>query len=269
MIGDKEERFQGKGTDLSALQGHIEEYVKNEGFKTQTSAPSTEGSVIQARKGGWLAGVIAADRALTITTTGNPDDFTVRVGIGKWVEHLGVTAVEALVISGLFLVVDVPEMAWNIEIENKLMKDIRSFVDGPSEHESAEAAQPAGRWRRVSRQGRRRLRRLRRPIRLGRPRLARLSRQGRRRLGRPSRLGRQNRPPAESRAAAPAERPVRAGPGGAYSRRSSRLAIRSTADRSSSAWKAKGTLSTCRGEPSGCRRRRRRAICARWAPERT
>lgn len=143
MIGDKEERFQGKGTDLSALQGHIEEYVKNEGFKTQTSAPSTEGSVIQARKGGWLAGVIAADRALTITTTGNPDDFTVRVGIGKWVEHLGVTAVEALVISGLFLVVDVPEMAWNIEIENKLMKDIRSFVDGPSEHESAEAAQPA------------------------------------------------------------------------------------------------------------------------------
>ena len=55
MIGDKEERFQGKGTDLSALQAHIEEYLKNDGFTTQASAPSTEGSVLQARKGGWLA----------------------------------------------------------------------------------------------------------------------------------------------------------------------------------------------------------------------
>lgn len=144
MIGDKEERFQGKGTDLSALQAHIEEYLGNQGFKTQTSAPSTEGSVIQARKGGWLAGVIAADRALTITTTGNSDDFTVRVGIGKWVEHLGVTAVEALVISGLFIVVDVPEMAWNVEIENKLMKDIRSFIEGPSQPQSTEPAETAG-----------------------------------------------------------------------------------------------------------------------------
>jgi hypothetical protein len=141
VIGDKEERFQGKGTDLSALQAHIEEYLKNEGFKTQTSAPSAEGSIIQGHKGGWLAGVIAADRALTITTTGSPDDFTVRVGIGKWIEHLGVTAAETLLITPIFIVVDVPEMAWNIEVENKLMKNIRSFID-PSAGESAESAEP-------------------------------------------------------------------------------------------------------------------------------
>jgi hypothetical protein len=143
VIGDKEERFEGKGTDLSALQAHIEEYLKDEGFKTQTSAPSTEGSIIQAHKGGWLAGVIAADRALTITTTGSPDDFTVHIGIGKWIEHLGVTAVETLLITPLFIVVDVPEMAWNVEVENKLMKDIRSFIEGPSADESARPAEPA------------------------------------------------------------------------------------------------------------------------------
>jgi len=135
MIGDKQEHFQDKGTDLSALQSHIEEYLKNDGFTVQTSAPSEQGVVIQARKGGWMAAVIAADRAMTITITGSPADFTVHIGIGKWLEHLGVAAIETLLIADLFLVVDVAESAWNIEIEDKLVKDIS--------HSSAEA--PSGR----------------------------------------------------------------------------------------------------------------------------
>jgi hypothetical protein len=85
MVGDKVEHFQGKGTDLSALQSHIEQYLK-------------------------------------------ADDFTVRVGIGKWLEHLAVAAVETLLISDLFLVVDVAETAWNFEIEDKLVKDFTSFI---------------------------------------------------------------------------------------------------------------------------------------------
>jgi len=128
MIGDKQEHFQDKGTDLSALQSHIEEYLKKDGFTVQTSAPSEQGVVIQARKGGWMAAVIAADRAMTITITGSPADFTVHIGIGKWLEHLGVAAIETLLIADLFLVVDVAESAWNIEIEDKLVKDIKSFV---------------------------------------------------------------------------------------------------------------------------------------------
>ncbi|MGD0320863.1 MAG: hypothetical protein ABSC00_04535 [Acidimicrobiales bacterium] len=128
MIGEKVEHFEGKGTDLGALQSHIEEYLKNDGFTTQTSTPSEQGVVLQAKKGGFLRGVIAADRAMTIMISGSPQDFTVRIGIGKWLEHLAVTAVETLLISDLFLVVDVAEMAWNIEIEDKLVKDIKSFV---------------------------------------------------------------------------------------------------------------------------------------------
>ena len=128
MIGDKEEHFQGKGTDLGALQSHIEEYLKTDKFTVQTSAPSEQGVVIQAKKGGFLRGVVAADRAMTITIAGSPDDFTVRIGIGKWLEHLGVAAIETLLISELFLVVDVADSAWNIEIEDKLVKDIKSFV---------------------------------------------------------------------------------------------------------------------------------------------
>jgi hypothetical protein len=128
MIGDKEEHFEGKGTDLPGLHAHIEEYLKADGFTVQSSTPSSEGVVIQAKKGGFLRGIVAADRALTITISGTSADFTVHVGIGKWLEHLGVAVIETLLISDLFLVVDVAESAWNIEIEDKLLKDIRSFV---------------------------------------------------------------------------------------------------------------------------------------------
>jgi hypothetical protein len=128
MVGDKLEHFEGKGTDFGALQSHIEDYLKGDGFTVQTSAPSDQGSVIQAKKGGWLAGVIDADRALTITIAGSPADFTVRVGIGKWREHLAVAAIETLLVSELFLVVDVAESLWNIEIEDKLLKDVKSFI---------------------------------------------------------------------------------------------------------------------------------------------
>jgi len=55
---------------------------------------------------------------MTIMIAGSAADFTVRIGIGKWLEHLGVTAAETLLLSELFLVVDVAEMAWNLEIED-------------------------------------------------------------------------------------------------------------------------------------------------------
>ena len=94
----------------------------------QASGPSAEGVVLQARKGHILSGLIAADRALTITITGSPEDFTVKVGIGKWLEHLATAVIEGLILSELFLVVDLAETAWNVEIEDKLVKDIKSFV---------------------------------------------------------------------------------------------------------------------------------------------
>jgi hypothetical protein len=127
-LGDKSLHFQGKGTDLSALQQRIEEYLKSDGFSVQSSAPSDQGTVLQAKKGGFLRGVVDADRALTIMISGGPDDFTVRVGIGKWLEHLGVAVVETLLISDLFLVIDVAETAWNFEVEDKLLKRIEAIV---------------------------------------------------------------------------------------------------------------------------------------------
>ena len=128
MIGEKVQHFQGKATDLGDLQSRIASYLQSEGFTVQTSPASTNGNVIQAKKGGFLDEVIDADRALSILVSGDPNDFTVRIGIGKWLQHLGVAAVETLLLSDLFLVVDVGETAWNFEIEDKLAKQIESLV---------------------------------------------------------------------------------------------------------------------------------------------
>lgn len=128
MLGDKTEHYEGKGTEISALRSHIEDYLKKDGFTIQTSQASDQGTVIQAKKGGFLREIVAADRALTITVTGSPNDFTVRYGIGKWLEHLGVAAIETLLLSELFLVVDVADSLWNLEIENKLIADVQAFV---------------------------------------------------------------------------------------------------------------------------------------------
>jgi hypothetical protein len=128
MIGETVRHYEGKNTDLSALKAKIEQYLQGDGFEVQSSTPSPHGTVIQAQKGGFLASVIAADRAVTILIDGEPNNFTVRLGVGKWLKHLGVTAVEALFISELFLLVDVPEMLWNLEVESKIAKQVDSFV---------------------------------------------------------------------------------------------------------------------------------------------
>lgn len=128
MIGEKVLQLQGKNVDLADLASKIEEYLKTDGFTVQTSPSSEHGTVIQAKKGKFLAEVIDADRAMTIYISGSPEDCVVRIGIGKWLRHLGVAAVETLLLSDLFLLVDVAEMAWNIEIEDKLAKQIHSFA---------------------------------------------------------------------------------------------------------------------------------------------
>lgn len=86
------------------------------------------GRVIQAQKAGILRDIVAADRAFTIMITGQPNDFTVHVGIGKFVQNLAVAAAETILLTELFLVVDVPEMLWTRHVEGELVKEINQIV---------------------------------------------------------------------------------------------------------------------------------------------
>ena len=128
MLGDKSEHFAGKGTNLTDLELHITQYLENDGFTVQTAPPSDKGTVLQAVKAGWLRDIVSAERAFTIAITGDPSDFTVRFGIGKWIENLGVAAAETLLLSELFLPIDVADSLWSLEVEDKIIADVKAFV---------------------------------------------------------------------------------------------------------------------------------------------
>lgn len=126
-MSEKTLRFQGKDKDLEQLSQQIVQQLQTEGYKVQTTAAPL-GKVIQAQKAGILRDLITADRAFTILISGQPSDFTVHIGIGKWVQNLAVAAVEILLLSTLFLAVDVPEMLWTMHVENGLAKEITQIV---------------------------------------------------------------------------------------------------------------------------------------------
>ena len=127
MVSEKVLRFQNKGKDPAQVAGQIEEQLKADGYKTQSKVAPL-GTIIQAQKAGILRDLVAADRCLTIVVGGQPDDFTVHIGIGRWVQNLAVTAVETLLLSVLFLAVDVPEILWTTHVEGKLAKQISAIV---------------------------------------------------------------------------------------------------------------------------------------------
>ena len=133
MLADKTVRYQGKNTDLGGLKDNIVRYLQSDGFKIQTSKTTPAGMLVQAQKGGFLRELITSERALNILIQGEPNNFSVRVGIGKWVQNIAVAAVETLLISELFLPLDVGEMLWNAEVQEKLLKKIDGFVEmGPT-----------------------------------------------------------------------------------------------------------------------------------------
>jgi hypothetical protein len=127
MVSEKVMRFQNKNRDLDQLSSQIEAQLKSDGYKTQSANPPL-GRVIQAQKAGVLRDIILADRAFTIMITGDPNDFTVHIGIGKWVQNLAVAAVEVLLLSVLFLAVDVPEALWTRHVEGEIASKITRIV---------------------------------------------------------------------------------------------------------------------------------------------
>ena len=127
LVSEKVMHYTGKNKDLNQLGQQIANQLKSEGYKTQmTSQPS--GVVIQAQKAGVLRDIITADRCFTIMISGQPNDFTIHVGIGRWVQNIAVAAAETLLLSWLFLTVDIPEMLWTREVEKSIIKDITQAV---------------------------------------------------------------------------------------------------------------------------------------------
>lgn len=116
---------------MNELANQIQQQLQSDGYKTQLRSVPL-GTIIQAQKAGILRDIITADRAFTIMVSGQPNDFTIHIGIGKWVQNIAVAAVEALLISVLFLAVDVPEMLWTTHVEKEIIRKISDIASKPT-----------------------------------------------------------------------------------------------------------------------------------------
>jgi hypothetical protein len=129
VVAEKVVQFQNKNKDLNQLGQQIVQMLQNDGYKTQINTGAPVGIVIQATKAGILRDIITADRAFTIMITGgDPNNFAIHIGIGKLVQNLAVAAAETILLSALFLAVDIPEMLWTRHIENEILKRIVQLV---------------------------------------------------------------------------------------------------------------------------------------------
>jgi hypothetical protein len=136
MVTEKTLRFEGKNWDLNELSNQIMQQLQADGYETQLkSAPL--GTIVQAQKAGILRDIITADRAFTIMVSGQPNDFTIHIGIGKWLQNIAVAAVETLLISALFLAVDVPEMLWTTHVEKEVIRKISDIASKPTLQQTA------------------------------------------------------------------------------------------------------------------------------------
>ena len=125
---EKVVHFHDKNKDLSQLGQRVVEMLQDDGYKTEINTGAPQGVVIQATKSGILRDIITANRAFTILITGDPNNFVVHIGIGKLIQNIGVVAAETILLTGLFLAVDVPEMLWTRHVEKEILERIVQLV---------------------------------------------------------------------------------------------------------------------------------------------
>ncbi|MGC8608995.1 MAG: hypothetical protein ACP5UV_03885 [Thermoplasmata archaeon] len=120
--------YQGKNVDPKKLSEAIENYFKEENFITQ-SAVHPNGYLIQVKKGGIFRTILGMDRAFTIIITGDASNLKVQVGITKWLQNLGVAAIESILLSPLVAFIEVPESLWSFELEHQLWQFVENQVN--------------------------------------------------------------------------------------------------------------------------------------------
>ncbi|MGC8645156.1 MAG: hypothetical protein ACP5UO_02665 [Thermoplasmata archaeon] len=128
MVAEKSIRVQGKNKDINELGNEFARMLEDDGYKVQKKQVPG-GFIVQAQKAGILRDIITADRAFSILISGDPNDFTVRIGVGKLLQNLGVMAVEAILLSELFLAVDIPEMLWSLHVEKDILKKFEALLN--------------------------------------------------------------------------------------------------------------------------------------------
>ncbi len=113
--------------DVNTIVTGFEQSLRNSGWKTQSRIEDGQ-AVLQVTKSGFLRDIIAADRALTFLFKENAGSMEVHVGIGKLGQNLAVTAIEFLLLSDIFIAVDIPEMLWTKHVETELLGQLKELA---------------------------------------------------------------------------------------------------------------------------------------------
>ncbi|MCY0849178.1 hypothetical protein [Sulfuracidifex metallicus] len=126
----KKEKTVNTSVPLEQIVNSFVTYLQGQGWKVQQLIGNGK-AVIQAQKAGILRDIFTADRALTFTLeqTGN-NQVLMRVGVGKWIQNIAVTAIETILLSELFIFVDIPEMLWNSHVESELLETLEQIAQG-------------------------------------------------------------------------------------------------------------------------------------------
>lgn len=120
--------YDNKNIDLNRLADKIQEFFEKDKYKIQKGT-HPKGIVIQAQKSGIIRTIFAADQSITVVITGDPNHVLVRMGISKWLQDLGVAAIEAFIFTPLLLFIEIPESLWVFEIERELWKYIEDQIN--------------------------------------------------------------------------------------------------------------------------------------------
>lgn len=123
----KKERVYPTQKPLDQTVRDFSNALTNQGWRVQSNVTGDKG-VLQAQKSGFLRDIISANRAITFVFTSEPDQLRVNVGVGKILQNLGVTALEVLLLSEIFIFIDIPEIAWTDHVEKELLAELQNVI---------------------------------------------------------------------------------------------------------------------------------------------
>jgi hypothetical protein len=123
----KKERTIDTTKNLNDLIKAFSTYLTDNKWRVQSNVQSDK-AILQAQKFGILRGLVAADRALTFVFTVQGSQVKVEVGVGRLLGDLAVTAIEVILISEIFIIVDIPEIAWSDHVEKELLDELQNMA---------------------------------------------------------------------------------------------------------------------------------------------
>lgn len=116
------------GKSLNDVVGQFSQFLQEQKWKVQNNVQGSK-AIIQAQKPGILRDLVAADRALTFTfDSGQEGQIHVVTGVGKIIKNLAIAAIETILLSELFLFVDIPEILFTGHVENELLTQLQAIA---------------------------------------------------------------------------------------------------------------------------------------------